>query len=75
MTPFPGAFFSATLAHGPEAGKEAPASDLRVFSASGRMAHTDATNGDVGKSMELTDADILLGLVGRPLPWWRHIGW
>lgn len=24
---------------------------------------------------EVTDADILLGLVGRPLPWWRLIGW
>lgn len=23
----------------------------------------------------VTDADILLGLVGGPLPWWRHIGW
>src|SRR3990167_2324086 len=90
-------------------------------SAAERMSHTDATSGDVGKCMELTeertdaghveavqgpfavegrvaaaapeqtnghlqqpveapaslvtDADILLGLVGRPLPWWRFLGW
>lgn len=27
------------------------------------------------KATAVSDADILLGLVGRPLPWWRFLGW
>lgn len=35
----------------------------------------EASESSAAERTEITDADILLGLVGRPLPWWRHIGW
>lgn len=77
IVPFPMAFFTSAT----------PAADSREGSTAGPalLSEKEATrqagvlpaplHAEGSAGLTVTDTDILLGLVGRPLPWWRHIGW
>lgn len=82
IVPFPMAFF--TLATPAADSREGSTAGPALLSEKGASAPTLKGRAGVlpaplhaegSAGLTITDADILLGLVGRPLPWWRLIGW
>lgn len=77
IVPFPMAFFftSATPAADSREGSTAGPALLSEKEACRAGVLPAPLHAEGSAGLTVTDADILLGLVGRPLPWWRLIGW